>query len=376
MEEFDRHAARILDPCGPAILARCRALLAPADRSSRISPPRCGTGRPTIGRSSARALLAYGQWLRRQHRRTDARSRLRAAQEIFQRSGAGLWVARAQAELSSPTSTSTHTETPQLRRTASHPGTLPGQLSRSNRETEGEQRDRGPPREPIAARSFDPATSRNLPAKTSFGLGVWRRSTVRLAGDRLGRWVSALLDCMRYGDGGGVDQAERVRREQVRQRAAQLFADGKSALEVAALLEVSTKSAYQWRLSWAAGGAEALASKGPSGPDPKLSDEQLARLKARLDQGPAAAGYGEDQRWTLARVVALIATMFHLRVGITTPWQAMRRLGYTPQLPIHRAIDLDEPAIAHWRRYQWPAVEESPPDRPPGSALPTSAARR
>lgn len=27
--------------------------------------------------------------------------------------------------------------------------------------------------------------------------------------------------------------------------------------------------------------------------------------------GPAAAGYDEDQRWTLARVVALIATVFH-----------------------------------------------------------------
>ena len=136
---------------------------------------------------------------------------------------------------------------------------------------------------------------------------------------------------MRYGDGGGVDRAERARREQVRRRA------------------------------WVAGDAHALASKGPSGPDPKLSNEQLARLKARLERGPAAAGYGEDQRWTLARVVALIATMFHLRVGITTAWQAMRRLGYTPQLPIHRAIERDEQAIAHWRRYQWPAVKSRGP---------------
>jgi transposase len=181
---------------------------------------------------------------------------------------------------------------------------------------------------------------------------------------------------MRYGDGGGVDQAERVRREQVRQRAAQLFADGRSAVEVAGLLEVSTKSAYQWRRAWVAGGAQALVSKGASGPGPKLSDEQLARLKARLELGPAAAGYGEDQRWTLARVVALIATMFHLRVGITTAWQAMRRLGYTAQLPIHRAIERDEAAIAHWRRYQWPAVKESPPARPPGSVSLTSVARR
>jgi transposase len=181
---------------------------------------------------------------------------------------------------------------------------------------------------------------------------------------------------MRYGDGGGVDQAERGRRERVRQQAAQLFAQGTSAVEVAELLEVSTKSAYQWRRAWLAGGVDALASKGPAGPDPKLSDAQLVRLKQRLDEGPAAAGYGEDQRWTLARIVALIATMFHLRVSVTTAWQAMRRLGFTAQLPIHRAIERDEPAIAHWRRYQWPAVKGSPPARPPGSCLPTSVARR
>jgi hypothetical protein len=27
--------------------------------------------------------------------------------------------------------------------------------------------------------------------------------------------------------------------------------------------------------------------------------------------------------------------MFHLRVSVTTAWQAMRRLGFTAQLPIH-----------------------------------------
>ncbi|MFC3738199.1 helix-turn-helix domain-containing protein [Paractinoplanes deccanensis] len=55
---------------------------------------------------------------------------------------------------------------------------------------------------------------------------------------------------MRYGDGGGVDQAERARREQVRQSAAELFAQGLRAVEVAARLQVSAKSAYQWRRAW------------------------------------------------------------------------------------------------------------------------------
>jgi hypothetical protein len=44
-------------------------------------------------------------------------------------------------------------------------------------------------------------------------------------------------------------------------------------------------------------------------------------------------------------VVALIATMVHLRVGITTAGQAMRRLGYTPQLPIHRVAERAEQAM-------------------------------
>lgn len=138
-----------------------------------------------------------------------------------------------------------------------------------------------------------------------------------------------------------------------------MFAAGASAPQVALALEVSANSAYRWRRAWVAGGVAALASKGPSGPDPVLSDAQLARLRERLEAGPVEVGYDEDQRWTLARVQALIATTFHRRVSIGTVWQAMRRLGYTAQLPVHRAVERDEHAIGHWRRHQWPALKES-----------------
>ena len=94
------------------------------------------------------------------------------------------------------------------------------------------------------------------------------------------------------------------------------------------------------------------------GPDPTLSDPQLAKLKARLELGPADAGYSEDQRWTLARIQTLIGVMFKVRVSLTTTWEAMRRIGYSAQMPTHRAIERDEQAIAHWRRHQWPAVKE------------------
>jgi transposase len=77
---------------------------------------------------------------------------------------------------------------------------------------------------------------------------------------------------MRYGDGGGVGPQGRARREQIRRQAARMFGDGMSGAQVAAALEISTKSAYAWRRAWTAGGDRALASKGAPGPDPVLSD--------------------------------------------------------------------------------------------------------
>ncbi|GAA2625346.1 hypothetical protein GCM10010399_65980 [Dactylosporangium fulvum] len=126
----------------------------------------------------------------------------------------------------------------------------------------------------------------------------------------------------------------------MRQQAADLFTAGVSAIEVAAQLEVSTKSAYAWRRAWKAGGSEALQSKGTSGARSKLSDDQMRRLQQRLEAGPAASGYVEDQRWTLPRVVKLIATICHVQYSIKgASLLLLHRMGWTPQMPSHRAVE-------------------------------------
>src|SRR3954464_4164185 len=117
---------------------------------------------------------------------------------------------------------------------------------------------------------------------------------------------------MRYPDGGGLSPAARGRRETVRLQAAQMLAADVPPVQVAARLRVSMKSVYQWRRRWRAGGGQALASKGPGGASCRLSDAQLARLRAGLERGPAEHGWA-DQRWTLARITTLIARLFHLR---------------------------------------------------------------
>lgn len=181
---------------------------------------------------------------------------------------------------------------------------------------------------------------------------------------------------MRYADGGGLTQAGRQRRERVRQEAAALFAAGVSAAEVAARLEVSAKSAYVWRRAWLDGGVEALQSKGSGGARPKLSAEQVHRLQQRLEHGPAASGYAEDQRWTLPRVVKLISTLFHVPYSEKGASLLLHRMGWTPQMPTHRAVERDEAAIATWRQRTWPAIKGSRAGWARGSASLTRRAKR
>lgn len=160
---------------------------------------------------------------------------------------------------------------------------------------------------------------------------------------------------MRYPDGGGLTAQGRSRREQVRLRAAEMFAHDADARQVARTLRVSTKSVYQWRRAWRAGGEAALASKGPGGNPCKLEEAQLAQLRAALDTGPAGYGW-KDQRWTLARVAALVLRLFGVSYSLRGISFLLHRLGFTPQIPAHRAAERDEAAIAEWRAVTWAKV--------------------
>jgi DNA-binding CsgD family transcriptional regulator len=92
------------EPEGPgwarALVARCRALLAQGEEAEREFQRALDLhAEGDRAFDWARTALLYGEFLRRQRRRIDARAHLREALEVFEQLGAAAWAHRARREL-------------------------------------------------------------------------------------------------------------------------------------------------------------------------------------------------------------------------------------------------------------------------------------
>ncbi|MEV0290839.1 AAA family ATPase [Kribbella sp. NPDC050820] len=98
------------------VLARCRALVTDDPRVAeayyREAVERLS--RTRVPMVLARAHLLYGEWLRRQNRRLDARGQLRTAHDLFQQMGAEAFAERARRELAATGQTLPRTPPPGL----------------------------------------------------------------------------------------------------------------------------------------------------------------------------------------------------------------------------------------------------------------------
>ncbi|MFG2003065.1 ATP-binding protein [Spirillospora sp. NPDC048911] len=96
---FDRWAEQTGQASVLTLSRRCHALLASGDEAEEhftASLRLSGGFRPY---DEARTRLVYGEWLRRQRRRTEAGAELTQARDVFEKLGAAPWAARARAEL-------------------------------------------------------------------------------------------------------------------------------------------------------------------------------------------------------------------------------------------------------------------------------------
>lgn len=169
---------------------------------------------------------------------------------------------------------------------------------------------------------------------------------------------------------------QRGERQARRERAAQLFAQGRSQAEVARELDVSRQSASRWHAGWQAAGAIGLQSRGPTGRQPKIPDSALAGIEQALLEGALAHGFATDV-WTLDRIALLIQGLTGVRLSNPSTWRLLRnRLGWSVQRPTRQAKERDEEAIQHWVQHEWPRIKKGQPRNRPGLSSSTNRASR
>jgi len=150
-----------------------------------------------------------------------------------------------------------------------------------------------------------------------------------------------------------------VELERRRRRAVHLLDAGHGLTTVARMVGAAKSAVWQWRETARRKGPAGLAPKPTPGRPSKLTARQRARLPHVLARGARAHGYANDL-WTTARVATVITRTFRVTYHPAHVGRLLAACGWSCQKPERRALERNEQAIAHWKRYRWSAIKKKP----------------
>ncbi len=127
--------------------------------------------------------------------------------------------------------------------------------------------------------------------------------------------------------------------------------------DIAEALAVSEETVSRWLARARHDGWQALLARSSPGHPPKLSAAQKRLVPEFLWHGTEAYGFRGDV-WTCARVARVIKEEFGVDYHKDHVGRLLKELRWTPQVPIRRAIQRDEPAISRWRDQVWPQLRQ------------------
>ena len=147
--------------------------------------------------------------------------------------------------------------------------------------------------------------------------------------------------------------------ERRRRRAVRRLEAGHGLTIVARMVGAAKSAVWLWRKMVRRHGPTGLAAKPTPGRPPRLTTRQRQRLPRVLARGARAHGYPNDL-WTTKRVAAVIVREFGVAYHPAHVGRLLAACGWSCQKPERRAVERDEAAIAHWKRYRWTAIKKKP----------------
>ena len=124
---------------------------------------------------------------------------------------------------------------------------------------------------------------------------------------------------------------------------------------IAGALGASPSSVSGWLTAARSGGPAALRARPRPGAPARLLPAERRLIPDVLWHGPEAYGF-RGEVWTCARVARALREEFGVSYHKGHVSRILRGLGWTPQVPITRAVQRDEEEIERWQREVWPAL--------------------
>lgn len=141
-----------------------------------------------------------------------------------------------------------------------------------------------------------------------------------------------------------------------RLRAGPYFKRHWSERNIAKRLEVSNIAVHQWKVAWQEKGIAGLRA-GHYGPPSKLSSPKEKLVRQKILQGAETHGFSGDY-WTLNRLTQAVKSWTGVLYQDRSVWHVLKRLGFSCQKPVKRAVERDERAIRVWQQKTWPEIKK------------------
>jgi transposase len=147
--------------------------------------------------------------------------------------------------------------------------------------------------------------------------------------------------------------------EQLRKQAIHLRQKGHSVEQIAAILDVNSRTVYRWWQLYRRGGVKSIRIRRrgrPTGACRRLTVEQEKQIRRMIrDKQP-------DQMklpfalWSRIAVQQLIQQLWAMRMPIRTVGEYLKRWGFTPQKPFRRAYEQNPKRVKQWLQEQYPGI--------------------